>query len=41
MYSDGKAHGGTAFIIRSSIRHYEIDKYQRKFLQPTSVVVKD
>jgi len=39
MLSDDKAHGGTAFIIRSSIKYYEINKYQRDFLQATSVVV--
>jgi len=33
MYLDGKAHEGIALIIRSSIRHYEIGKYQGKFLQ--------
>jgi len=37
MHPDGKAHGGTAIIIRSSIKHYEIDKHQRDFLQATSV----
>jgi len=36
--SDGKAHGKTALIKRSSIRHYEILKYQRKLLQITLVV---
>jgi len=35
MQSDDKAHEGTA-LIKNSIRHYEIDKYQREFLQATS-----
>jgi len=39
MHRDGRAHGGTALIIRSSIKHYEIGKYQRDFLQVTSIVV--
>jgi len=39
MHSDGKAHGGTARIIRSSIKHYEIDKHQRHFLQAISVMI--
>jgi len=39
MHPDGKAHGGTAIIIRSSIKHYEIDKHQRDFLQATSVMM--
>jgi len=29
MHSNGKAHGGTAIIIRSSIKHYEINKSKR------------
>jgi len=40
IYPDGKAHGGTAIIIRSSIKHYEIDKHHRDFLQATSVMIK-
>jgi len=28
MYSDGKGRGGTALIIRSNIKHYEIGKFQ-------------
>jgi len=37
MHLDNKAHEEIAPIIRRSIRH-EIDKYQREFLQTTSVV---
>jgi len=40
MHSDGIAHGETAVIIRSDIKHYEIGKFQREFLQATSIVVK-
>jgi len=41
MYPDGKAHGGTALIIRSDIKHYEIEnKFQREFLQ-ANIVVED
>jgi len=39
MHPDGKAHGGTAIIIRSSIKHYEIDKHQRDFLQATRIMM--
>jgi len=39
MHPDDKAHGGTAIIIKSSIKHYEIDKYQKDFLQATSVMM--
>jgi len=31
--------GGTVLIIRSSIKHYEIDKHQRDFLQATSIMI--
>jgi len=41
MHSDGKTHGGTALIIKSNIKHYEIDKFQRELLQITSIVVED
>jgi len=41
MHSDDKAYGGTTLIIRSSTRYYEISKYQREFLQVTSIVVED
>jgi len=39
MQPDGKAHGEIVLIhtIRGSIRHYEIGKYQREFLQAISV----
>jgi len=40
MHLDGKAHGGIVIIIRSSIKHYEIDKHQRDFLRITSVMIK-
>jgi len=39
MHPDGKAHGGTAIIIRSSIKHYKIDKHQKDFLQATNVMM--
>jgi len=40
MHPDGKAHGGTALIIRS-IKHYKIGKFQREFLQTTGIMVVD
>jgi len=39
MHPDAKAHSRIALIIRSSIKYYEINKYQRDFLQTTSVMV--
>jgi len=36
MHPDGKIHGGTALIIRNSIKHYKIDKHQRDFLPQVS-----
>jgi len=41
LYPDGKAHGETAFVIGRDIKHYEIDKFQREFMQATSIVVED
>jgi len=40
MHPDGKTHGGIALIIRSDIKRYEIDKFQREFLQ-ASIVIED
>jgi len=41
MHLDGKAHGGTILIIRNNIKHYEIGKFRREFLQATSIIVED
>jgi len=41
MHLDGKAHGGTALIIRSNIKHYEIDKFRTEFFQATSIAIED
>jgi exonuclease III len=41
IHFDGKPHGGTALIVRSDIKHYEIGKYQREFLQANSIAVED
>jgi len=41
MHPDGKAHGRTALIIRNDIKHYGISKFQKEFLQTTSIAAKD
>lgn len=38
-HPDGTAHGGTAIIIQSSLKHYELPKYAENFLQATSIQV--
>jgi len=40
-HPDGTAHGGTAIIIRNSIKHYEKEKFGKEHLQATSIVVID
>lgn len=40
-HPSGRAHGGTAVIIRSNIQHYETIKYEHDHLQATSVVLED
>jgi hypothetical protein len=40
-HPDNTAHGGTAIIIKTSIKHFENPKYQLEFLQGTSVTVED
>lgn len=33
---DKKAHGGTAIVIRESIKHYKRDKFSNEYLQASS-----
>jgi len=40
MHPDGKTHGKINLIIKSSIKHYEINKHQRDFLHGTSDITK-
>lgn len=40
-HPDGKAHGGTAIIVRAAIKHHEINKYSTEHLQATSIVIED
>lgn len=40
-HPDGKAHGGTAVIIRDNILHHEREKFSKDFLQATSVIIED
>lgn len=40
-HPDGTAHGGTAIIIKNSIKHYEQPKYRKEHLQSTSIIIED
>ena len=40
-HHDGKAHDGTAIIIKSNIKHYENEKNMDDYLQATSVNLED
>lgn len=40
-HPDGRAHGGTAILIRSNLRHYESAKFQTEKIQSTAVVIED
>ena len=40
-HPDGKAHGGTAIIIKSEIQHFENEHFQKDYLQATNVTVED
>lgn len=40
-HPDGTAHGGSAIIIRNSIKHHELQEYNKEYLQATSVSVND
>lgn len=40
-HPDGRGHGGTAIIIKSNIKNYEIQKYDHDYLQATIIIVED
>jgi len=40
-HPDGTAHGGTAIIIKNSIKHYELPKFEQAHIQATSIMVDD
>lgn len=40
-HPDGTAHGGSAIIIKNTIRHYELPKYQHEHIQATNIVIQD
>ena len=39
-HPDGNAHAGTAVIVKQTISHYELPKYEEDFLQATSIRVR-
>jgi hypothetical protein len=39
-HPDGTAHGGNAIIIKQTIDHYELQKYEENHLQATSIKVR-
>ena len=41
IHPDGTAHGGSAILVKSSIRHTELPKYQTNEIQATSIEVHD
>lgn len=38
-HPDGRAHGGSAIIINSKLKHYEVDKFSTEHIQATNVIV--
>ena len=41
VHPDGTAYGGSAILVKSSIRHTELPKYQTDEIQATSIEVQD
>jgi hypothetical protein len=39
-HPDGTAHAGTAVIVKQTTSHYEIPKYEKDFLEVTSIRVR-
>lgn len=40
-HPSGRAHGGTAIIVSNRIKHYELQKHDKDYLQATSIVIED
>lgn len=40
-HPDGSAHGGTAVIIRDSIKHHELPQFSTEHIQATSIAIHD
>lgn len=40
-HPSGAAHGGTGILIKQSIKHYEIQKHPKDFIQATSIALDD
>lgn len=41
MHPDGKAHGGSAILVKSNIKHHLSQSYCKECIQSTSIVVND
>ena len=41
QHPDGRAHAGTAIILKKNIKHHELPKYELEHLQATSIYVED
>jgi exonuclease III len=39
-HPDGTSHGGTVILIKQTIDHYELQKYEKNHLQATSIKVR-
>lgn len=40
-HPDGRAHGGTAILIKKTIKHHELRPFNEDYLQATTIVVED
>lgn len=40
-HPDGKAHGGTAIVVRANIRHYESNSFCSNHIQATTIMIQD
>lgn len=41
QHPDGKAHGGTAVLIKKRIKHYEHSKYDKEHIQATNICLEE
>jgi hypothetical protein len=40
-YPDGRAHAGSAIIIRKDIKHHKLPKYETDHIQATNISIED
>ena len=40
-HPDGTAHGGTAIIVKTKIKHCEVNNFRKDYLRATNIIIED